>query len=374
MRILLVSHVAYNPDSGSSRVYHLLTNGLRERGHVVRCLHLGDFPMPRRLEFPARRLLLPQIASKAARAFLEEDFDVIMASSGMLYPLFRHLQGTARHPLLVHHLHGLSLFDHMAILTETLRGHMSTSLVYRNITGRLPIFWDEQGTRFCDITIVQNGRDADVVEAASRKPVRIIPLSLHPAMAKAQQDAPSMEMRDPFSLLWFGSWVERKGAFYLARAFRKIVDRFPEVRLTIGGSGLIPGDLIGGFDESLRHRITVLPYVTIEEHIAELARNSIFLFPSLSEGFGFALLEAMAMKMACVTTQTGLGGDWLCDRENAMIVPSASSLHLADATCALLEDAALRARLGRNAGKLAEQFTTEQMLNRYVSVFEEYRK
>jgi len=262
----------------------------------------------------------------------------------------------------------------MAILTETLRGHMSTSLVYRNITGRLPIFWDEQGTRFCDITIVQNGRDADVVEAASRKPVRIIPLSLHPAMAKAQQDAPSMEMRDPFSLLWFGSWVERKGAFYLARAFRKIVDRFPEVRLTIGGSGLIPGDLIGGFDESLRHRITVLPYVTIEEHIAELARNSIFLFPSLSEGFGFALLEAMAMKMACVTTQTGLGGDWLCDRENAMIVPSASSLHLADATCALLEDAALRARLGRNAGKLAEQFTTEQMLNRYVSVFEEYRK
>jgi glycosyltransferase involved in cell wall biosynthesis len=374
MRILLVSHAANNPDGGSSRVYHLLTNGLRERGHTVRCLHLGDFQMPLGLELPARRLLLPQIASKAASAFLGEDCDVIMGSSGMLYPLFRRLQGKAHHPLLVHHLHGLSLFDHIAILTETLRGHMSTSLIYKGITGRLPIFWDEQGARYCDVIIVQNGRDADVFDATSRKPVRLIPLSVHPAIAEAQHDAPAMEARDPFSLFWFGSWVERKGAFYLPRAFRTVADRFPQVRLTIGGSGMNRNDLIRGFDESLRDRITVLPHITIEEHIAELARNTVFLFPSLSEGFGLALLEAMAMKMACVTTLIGLGGDWLRDRENAMIVPTASSLHLADATCALLEDAALRARLARNAGKVAEQFTTERMLDKYIDVFEKYRK
>jgi glycosyltransferase involved in cell wall biosynthesis len=330
--------------------------------------------MPRGFEFPAKRLLLPQVASKTASAFLGEDFDVIMGSNGMLYPLFRRLQGKAQHPLLVHHIFGLSLFDHMAILTETLRGHMSTSLIYKSITGRLPIFWDEQGARFCDITIVLNGRDADVVETTSRKPVIIIPLSLHPVIAKAQPDAPAMETRDPLSLLWFGSWIERKGKFYLPRALRKIADRYPRVRLTIGGSGMNRDDLVGAFDESLRDRITVLPHITIEEHITELGQNSIFLFPSLSEGFGFALLEAMAMKMACVTTLTGLGGDWLRDRENAMIVPFASSLHLADATCALLEDASLRARLARNAGKVAEQFTTQRMLDRYIDVFEEYRK
>jgi glycosyltransferase involved in cell wall biosynthesis len=374
MRILLVSHVADNPHSGSSRVYHLLTNGLRERGQTVRCLHLGDLQLPRGFEFPARRLLLPQYASKAASAYLGEGFDVIMASSGMLYPLFRRLQRTARHPLLVHHLHGLSLFDRMAIVTETLRGHMSTSLAYKTVTGRLPVFWDEQGARHCDITIVQNGRDADAVEEVSRKPVKIIPLSLHPAIAEAAHGAPAMEMRDPSSLLWFGSWVERKGAFYLPRAFRKIVERFPEAHLTIGGSGMDRGDVIGGFDESLRARITVLPRITIEEHIAELARNSVFLFPSLSEGFGFALLEAMAMKMACVATNTGLGGDWLCDRDNAMIVPAASSLHLADAACALLDDGALRARLARNARAVAEKFTVERMLDSYLGVFEEYRK
>jgi glycosyltransferase involved in cell wall biosynthesis len=373
MRVLLVSHVAANPDGGSSRVYHLLTEGLRERGHSVRCLHLEDFRFPRGLGLPVKRLFLPQIASKAASAFLKEDFDVVMASSGMLFPLFRRLQRSARHPLLVHHLHGLSLFDHIAIHTETLRGHMSTSLVYKTITGRLPIFWDQQGARFCDMTIVQNGRDADVVEAAGGQPVRMIPLSLHPQIQKAGLGAPSMDVRDPFSLLWFGSWVERKGSFYLARAFRKVADRFPEARLTIGGTGMSRDALLSGFDESLRGRITVLPHISMAEHIAELARNSIFLFPSLSEGFGFALLEAMSMRMACVTTQTGLGGDFLRDRENALIVPAGSSLHLADATCALIEDAALRDRLARNAGKVADQFTVDLMVDRYIQAFTEFR-
>jgi glycosyltransferase involved in cell wall biosynthesis len=249
---------------------------------------------------------------------------------------------------------------------------MSTSLVYNNITSRLPIFWDKQGSRYCDLTIVQNQRDADVIEEISGKPVKIIPLSLHPSIAKAGKDAPGMEMRDPLSLLWFGTWVERKGAFYLPRAFRKIVDRFSEAHLTVGGSGMNREEVINRFDESLRDKIIVLPRITVEEHIAELANNSIFLFPSLSEGFGFALLEAMAMKMACITTMTGFAGDLLHDRENVIIVPSASSLHLADASCALIGDSALRSRLALNAGMIAEHFTVDRMLDRYIGVFEEY--
>jgi glycosyltransferase involved in cell wall biosynthesis len=373
MRILFVSHAASNPNAGASRVYHLLTNGLRERGHTVNCLHLNDFAMPRGLEFPAKRLLLPQFASKTARKALAKPVDVLMASNGMLYPLFRELATKPNRPLLVNHLHGLSLFDHQATMNETLRGHMSISLIYRTATGPLPIFWDNQGERFADLTIVQNGRDADAVEKSNGKPVIKIPLSVHARIASAGQRAPSIAARDPFSLLWFASWIERKGRYYLPRALQKIAARFPQVHLTLGGTEISPAAVKAAFHPSLHDQITVLPHISVEEHIAQLERNSIFLFPSLSEGFGFALLEAMAMGMACVTTQTGLGGDWLRDRESAMLIPAASSTYLADAVIALLEDQALRSKIAENARVLSAQFTIERMLDQYESAFEQYR-
>jgi glycosyltransferase involved in cell wall biosynthesis len=79
------------------------------------------------------------------------------------------------------------------------------------------------------------------------------------------------------------------------------------------------------------------------------------------------------MGMACVTTQTGLGGDWLRDRESAMLIPAASSTHLADAVIALLEDQALRSNIAENARVLSAQFTIERMLDQYESAFEQYR-
>ena len=39
------------------------------------------------------------------------------------------------------------------------------------------------------------------------------------------------------SILWFGSWRERKGNFYVNRAFKLIKQRFPDAKLTLGGTG-----------------------------------------------------------------------------------------------------------------------------------------
>src|ERR1700761_355173 len=112
MRVLSVSHSLKNPDGGASRVYHLLEDGLRARGHAVKSVHGDDFGITRLTEKIQTKLLLPQAASRRAKQEKLEDYDVIMSSSGMLYPLFRKLRQQRRRPLLVSHLHGLSFFDH----------------------------------------------------------------------------------------------------------------------------------------------------------------------------------------------------------------------------------------------------------------------
>lgn len=373
MRILLFSHVPKNPDGGSSRVYHLLEDGLTARGHEVKALHLEDVAMPRGLEKWVHRFRLPHAISRRASKERPMEYDVVMSSSGMLYPLFQELRGQRKRPLLVGHLHGSAYFDHQARLNEALRGHLSLSWSYRHVTGWLPVEWDENGAKYGDLTIVQNSRDLDFFSEKSPQPAISIPLPVHPQIMEASRSAPPPEEKDPYSILWFGSWVERKGCHYLPRAFKMIADRYPQARLSIWGSGAGPEVLRKEFDPLVWPRVTVIPSISRADQIAEYGRHSIVLFPSISEGFGFALLEAMSMGLAAVTTQTGLGVDWLKDEQNALLVPASSSYHLAEGAMRLMENRELRIRLAKSGQQLCQGFTTERFITAYEDAFQAYR-
>ena len=109
----------------------------------------------------------------------------------------------------------------------------------------------------------------------------------------------------------------------------------------------------------------------MKEQLAEYASHAIFLFPSLSEGFGFTLLEAMSMGLAAVTTHTGLGGDWVRDREHALLIAPGNATSLAEAVIALVENDDLRCRIANNGQKLSRLFTAKRLVDAYQSAFEE---
>lgn len=373
MRLLLVSHSWNDPNAGASRVYHQLSEGLRNCGHDVRCLHRDDVSIPRLAAPVASRLLLPACMSHRASRESPRTFDVIMGSNGMLYPLFRRLKRENATALLVNHVHGLSYFDYQATVTERLRGNISSSYLHRFVTGALPSRWDLLGSRLADLNIVQNDRDFDFLAEHGVAPLINIPLSVHPTIAAAAESVPAPGMRSPQRLLWFGSWVSRKGAHYLPRAFELIVERCPDAHLTVGGTGIPAERLRAYFKASLWNRIDLVPRISVEEQIALFGRSSIFLFPSISEGFGYALLEAMSLGVAVVTTQTGIGSDYLRDGETALIVPPGSSLHLANAAIRLIEDSPLRCSLANRAQALSREFNAERFTREYASALEQYR-
>ncbi len=125
------------------------------------------------------------------------------------------------------------------------------------------------------------------------------------------------------------------------------------------------------FAPDVRDRIHVLPRVSREEQVTIFNNHAIFLFPSLSEGFGFALLEAMSQGLAVVTTYTGLSADLLKDNRNALIVPPACSLYLARAASHLIGDLALRRRVAAEGQALARTFTVEKTVSAYEAAFEQ---
>lgn len=372
MKILMLSHVANNPNGGASRIYHMLSDAFRARGHSVELYHAEDAGVMGRgvTDLLKIRLALPRLISAMGEKKNPADFDVIMSSSGMAAPLFVRLRKSGgRRPLLVNHLHGLAVYDDLANRAEDWIGNWSTSTMYRLITGRMQRRWDWQGIATSDITIVQNRKDLDWVGA--RMPpgheLCLIPAAIHPELL-ASSDQAHDTPRDPDQLLWLATWEARKGAAYVPRAFRKLRAVFPSARLVVAGAKQHAAEILGEFDEVDRANVEVIGRYDPAGQAAMLRKSSIFLFPSISEGFGLALPEAMAFGVAAITTNMGFGGDWLSDGKNARVVaPSAE--HLGQAMIDLMRDPAAREAMAEKGRILAREFTLDRMVESYEAEF-----
>ena len=158
-------------------------------------------------------------------------------------------------------------------------------------------------------------------------------------------------------LLYVGTWLDRKGIYYLAEAFTALCTQMPELKLTVAGC-LIPEEHVKSFfPKGIHENVAVIPFLARDSMPALYASHDIFVFPSLVEGMPLTLLESMAGAMPVVTTNTCGMADLVEDGRNGMLVPAADSAALYAALRRLREDADLRRCLGLCAQKTAENYT-----------------
>jgi glycosyltransferase involved in cell wall biosynthesis len=110
----------------------------------------------------------------------------------------------------------------------------------------------------------------------------------------------------------------------------------------------------------LRERVTVTGFRSDVPDL--LAGLDVFAFPSHNEAFGLALIEAMAAGLPTVSSDCDGVLDIVVEGQTGLMVAPKDGARLADATARLLEDAALRERMG-HAGRerVLAHFTEEQM-------------
>jgi glycosyltransferase involved in cell wall biosynthesis len=91
--------------------------------------------------------------------------------------------------------------------------------------------------------------------------------------------------------------------------------------------------------------------------------------PSLTEGFGLALLEAMACKVPVIATDCPGGQREIIKAgECGLLVPPASETHLADAIVKMLTDTELRSRYVNAGLKRVEDFDPTRFQECYLSL------
>jgi glycosyltransferase involved in cell wall biosynthesis len=162
----------------------------------------------------------------------------------------------------------------------------------------------------------------------------------------------------------------RKGLVYLVRAFERLASLHPDIRLVLTGKpGWGMDELLAEFrDPAVAERILLPGYVSDQERSWLLRNAHVFAYPSLYEGFGLPLLEAMSVGTPVVTTN--VGAIYEVAAEAAMMVAPRAVDELAQALELLLDESETRAAMIARGYARAAQFSWkangEQMASLYA--------
>ncbi len=181
--------------------------------------------------------------------------------------------------------------------------------------------------------------------------------------------------RDPV-ILSVGTIGPRKGQPYLIRAFAEIALLHPQWRLVIAGRAsedAVAEELRNEIAQSnLGERIVWTGALKDKEIVDLMYSASLFAMPSLQEGLGLSLQEALYRGCPAVGSKVG-GIPELIDHErNGLLVSPGSVDELADALNRILSDNALRHQLAADARPsiLRKEMTQEQMVANYRAVYD----
>jgi glycosyltransferase involved in cell wall biosynthesis len=177
------------------------------------------------------------------------------------------------------------------------------------------------------------------------------------------------------TITWAGRIDPVKDLETLLRAFSLVVSQIPQARLRIFGSPPPGGEAYLKRCEAEAADLGISGQTTFEGRVPEIrdayAAGHIFVLCSITEGFPYALIEAMACGRACVATDVGGVSEAIGDVAG-IVVPPRHPAALAAACLRLLRDDGLRRKMGAAAwARAMEHFTVD----RAVSTFHEmYRR
>lgn len=195
------------------------------------------------------------------------------------------------------------------------------------------------------------------LQTLSQAPQLTAPIVVIPYGAPLRPlQAPRRLKREPngrLRAIFVGSLGQRKGLSYLFEACRSLGT---SVELTVIGTP--PLRPCRALDDELK-RIRWIPSCPHAQVLEEMATHDVFVFPSLFEGFGLVLLEAMAMGLPVITTAHTAGPDLFEDGREGFIVPIRSAEAIAEKLDLLRREPERIEAMGKLAATRAATFTWE---------------
>ncbi|HVJ48000.1 glycosyltransferase [Desulfitobacterium sp.] len=175
----------------------------------------------------------------------------------------------------------------------------------------------------------------------------------------------------PDDALVFGSIARlhpTKGLETMIEAAATLLPSFPKLHVLIVGEGPLHSTLEGKLKEA------GVPYTLpgfIPTAYQTLPAMDIFILPSLNEGMGLVLLEAMQAQLPIVATRVGGVPEVIREDQDGILIPPADSHALAEACQTLFNQPLLAKQLVQSGLTRWQTFNIEQMIQKTENFYEE---
>ncbi|MGR6837141.1 glycosyltransferase family 4 protein [Syntrophomonas erecta] len=161
-----------------------------------------------------------------------------------------------------------------------------------------------------------------------------------------------------------------KGHEYFLRAARQVLDRYPGVQFLIIGEGPERGNITRLVNElGLNERVRMPGYYTPIEDIYGV--SDLLCVPSIMEGLGLVILEAMYFRVPVVASAIGGILEIIEDGKDGILVPPRDPSALAGAILALLKDEQRAERLKDGGQEKIKNFTLKNMAQQVEQIYAE---
>ena len=179
--------------------------------------------------------------------------------------------------------------------------------------------------------------------------IHVVPYGAPALQARPE---PIRNRRGPLRVLFAGALTQRKGISYLLEAVSMLGS---DVELTLIGQRINPNPVVDDACTNARW-FESIPHSQV---LDVMLKVDVLVLPSLSEGFGLVVTEALACGLAVIVTPNVGANDLVCDGREGFIVPIRSAESIASRLDTLNRDRDLLAEMSYNAQKTAAEHSWE---------------
>jgi len=375
LRICLISY-EFPPEFGGEGTYtYGLFKSLLKRGHEVVVVTTNNRSVGNVISVPSLKISPFKLISfryfcnKTISSLINNrGMDIIHFTNDYFEPIIPHeakdipIILTIHHPfhtenMRFKHVYGISLYY--------LKYWFSRKIPYlKRLNNRISMLADS-------IITVSKCTASEICNLNKRaeKKITIIPNAVDTERFNPDIDISDLKIRiglkSQKNILFVGRLDYTKGIIHLIKAFKKLVETSnDDLSLLIAGSGPLERFIIAFIEKnSLKGKVLLLGKVTDNDIPALYNLSDIVVLPSIIEGFGIVLLEAMATGKTCIATKACGTEEVVVDTETGVLVPCFDIEALFKALQSLISNPEQRLQYGRAGLKrVNEKFTWEKVV------------
>lgn len=317
--------------------------------------------LPQNLDFRIKHCLFPLFVYRHINRYRK--WDIVDATTSDTWILGK-MRGKNKKPKIVVSSHGLEhMFEEKRAIYEK-----KTSLRYK--------YWIclhlksvESSLKSADHICVLTHAEKAYIKSKFSIPQDKISVVYHSLPAHFM-NLPEYHPPDEFKILYVGSWGKRKGIRYLLEALENLCNHNINFSATLAGLKVNASLVEEKISDRLMSRAKIIRFIENRALPELYLSHSVFVFPSLYEGFGMVLAEAMACGIPIITTQVGIAAEWIKNKVSGIVIPHQDSSAIYDAILWAFNHPDEIKNYGENAKKFIQGIVQGQNTKQRIGIYQ----